>query len=218
LRDGFRWTSLGEQVANALKNQILMGDVAPRSILREVELAEAFGVSRNTVREALRMIEGEDLIKYTPHKGVMVTQLTKAEIEDLYRVRLFVETAAARVASTATPEMTMKIQDSFNRFVSACEADDITRFVQADLDFHSAIVHLTGSRMLFDFHTGICAKLCRAIIATPKAREEMKRPDPLIFEHRTLMEAVMSKDAEGAVRLLEIHIQTHGETALNLFS
>ena len=86
--------SLGEQVAETLRDAILSGRLAPGQAMREATLAKEVGVARNTVREALRILAGERLVTYQLHHGVVVSTLTEDDVMDLYDVRALLEPAA----------------------------------------------------------------------------------------------------------------------------
>jgi DNA-binding transcriptional regulator YhcF (GntR family) len=94
--------STAEQVAEALRAMILSGQVAQGRPLREVALAERIGVSRNTMREAIRILAREGLVAHELHKGAVVTTLAERDVEDIFRVRRALELAAVHALDRAT--------------------------------------------------------------------------------------------------------------------
>ena len=87
--------STTEQAAAALRDAILTGKIPPGTPLREVALAAELGVSRNTVREAARLLGGEGLVRHQMNRGIVVAEITAADVRDIYAARAAVEAAAA---------------------------------------------------------------------------------------------------------------------------
>ena len=87
-------------IAADMRGRIVAGDLVAGDALREAELAEAFGVARNTVREALRLLTQAGLASYEMHHGVTVRRHTPAEVAAIFEVRAILEAAAARRAGT----------------------------------------------------------------------------------------------------------------------
>ena len=79
--------STAEQVAEALREMILRGEIKQGQPLREVSLAASIGVSRNTMREAIRVLAREGIVMHEMHHGAMVTRLETRDVEDIFRVR-----------------------------------------------------------------------------------------------------------------------------------
>ena len=94
--------STAVEVADSLREQILLGELAPGARLPEIPLAAAFHVSRNTLRDAFRLLEREGLVEHLPHRGGFVAQLAEPDIRDLYRIRRILEISGARNVSAAS--------------------------------------------------------------------------------------------------------------------
>lgn len=97
-------TSLRQQVLQEIRNQILEGALPSGSAIREEPLAEALGVSRTPVREALHSLEREGLVSSEPGKGFRVGDLSAAEVQELYPLRALLEPLALRLAGTPEPQ------------------------------------------------------------------------------------------------------------------
>jgi DNA-binding transcriptional regulator YhcF (GntR family) len=93
-------TTTARRVAETLRDHILSGRLAPGTPLRETQLSASLGVSRNTLREALRGLAEQGLVTHRPHHGVVVTDLTEDDVADLYRLRSVVELAALPAIAT----------------------------------------------------------------------------------------------------------------------
>jgi DNA-binding GntR family transcriptional regulator len=141
-------SSTAERVAEGLRTMILTGDLRAGTPLREVEAAKAFDVSRNTVREAFLLLQGDRLLVHQAHRGVSVKQLDDDDVRDLYRVRLLIQLEAVRHAGTLTPERLRPIRDLLD---AAAQAGEIHRWqdvVTHDVRFHQALVGLADSPRL----------------------------------------------------------------------
>src|SRR5690242_11722520 len=97
--------SVADQVAAVLRQRILSGELRPGMPLQEVPLATSLGVSRNTVREATRILSGEGLLKRSIHRGVAVSQLSPKDVQEIYHLRRMLEIPAVLAASRATAEV-----------------------------------------------------------------------------------------------------------------
>ncbi|MGO4423651.1 GntR family transcriptional regulator, partial [Streptomyces sp. MCAF7] len=95
-------SSVVEQVADALREQLFAGLLRPGTALREGALTESLKVSRSTVREALQLLIGEGLLVREPNKGVIVRQLSEAEVDDIFRARRILELSAVRAVVDAS--------------------------------------------------------------------------------------------------------------------
>ena len=83
-----------DQVAGAVREMILRGELLPGTPLREIQMAESIGISRNTVRDAVRALAREGLVTHTMHRGAIVARLTERDVVDVFRVRERIETQA----------------------------------------------------------------------------------------------------------------------------
>lgn len=151
-------TSTVSRLADVLRAQIIEGALLPGTQLAEHAVADAIGVSRNTLREAFRLLAHERLVVHEPHRGVFVRTLDADDVRDIYATRRLVECAAVRVEG-APPEAVAEIRaavDTAKVGVSEKRWNDVGT---ADLRFHSAIVALAGSRRLNDMMRRILAEL-----------------------------------------------------------
>ena len=86
--------SLGESITQKVRRMLVEGELAPGQRLSEAALAESLQISRNTLREAFRVLTREGLLKHEPNRGVTVAEPDMASIIDIYRVRRFIECKA----------------------------------------------------------------------------------------------------------------------------
>lgn len=192
--------STAEQVAGALRAAIVDGRLEQGDYLRETPLSDRFGVSRNTIRAATQILEGEGLVTRVMHRGAFVARLDEDDVRDLYRVRRVVELRAVQEAAAADRS---RLRLVVAELAAAIEADDPVGIVSADLRFHRGLVALMGSDRLgglFDSAEGEL-RLCMA-------RGGVPHPDPgdFLAEHVAVLDALDAGDAAGAGRLLAEHL------------
>lgn len=129
-----------ELVLEMLRQRILSGELAIGSRLVQSELALSMEVSTTPVREALRDLAAEGLVRIDPHIGGVVQGLSSSEFQEIYEVRMFLEPMAARkAASCATAEFLERIEQVYRRTL---EEDNPARWVQLNRDFHLSIYEI----------------------------------------------------------------------------
>jgi GntR family transcriptional regulator of gluconate operon len=140
-----RW----EVVTEEIRSRILRGEMLPGSRIRETELAEAFGVSRGPVREALRTLEVAGLVLRMPRQASYVAPVRRQDVDELYTLRTAIEELAIRRAlSTPSPGMTEELGASVLALQSALSVGDLGQVVDSDIDFHSVFYNRADHRRL----------------------------------------------------------------------
>ena len=129
-------------IATTLRERILQGEVRPGDPLREVDVATAFGVARNTVREALKLLVRSGLATHEVHHGVSVRQITAQDVNDIYALRELLELAAAARAGHLTADEATRLREAVDKGTAAIERLDIWASTQANQAFHRAIIKL----------------------------------------------------------------------------
>jgi DNA-binding GntR family transcriptional regulator len=194
-----RRSSTSEQVADAMRAMILRGELAPGTPLREVPLAESIGISRNTVREAVRVLARQGLVTHSMHRGAVVTRLSEADVADLYRVRRALETQAIDASASASPDALAGLADAVGELERAAADGDWDRMVAADWSVHERLVGFLGSRRLSAFFETIQAELRLCLAIADRADDD---PDDLVAEHRELCDLLIGGERERCKELL----------------
>ncbi len=127
-------TSVADQVASILRQRILDGELPPGTALQEVPMATSLGVSRNTVREATRILSLEGLLKRNAHRGVAVAQLSLEDVAEIYQVRHLLEIPAVRAATMEDSDVLVEMRGALEGYEEAVEGVDWVRAVR--FDFH----------------------------------------------------------------------------------
>jgi len=150
--------STAQQVADGLSEMILNGNLAPGAPLRESAIAASLGISRNTVREAVRILEQGGLVRRPEmHRGASVVEPSDEELADLYKARLKLEVMAA--GEDNTPESVAEVRAAFDAMVEAAELRQLKLIVERDLALHAAIVRRLGSRRIDAFYEQLALQL-----------------------------------------------------------
>ncbi len=199
----FKTVSLADQVFEKLETDIITGVYPRGEVLTELKLVEQLGVSRTPIREALRRLEQERLIQDTG-KGSVVLGITLEDLEDIMNIRMRIEPLAAYYAAlNITPEgieamrQICELQDFY--FTKG----DIERLRLMDDRFHDAIFEHSGRTVLKDTLRPLHRKTQRyrkISIASRQRQESSAR------EHKALMEAICSGDAQLAEKTAAEHI------------
>jgi DNA-binding GntR family transcriptional regulator len=204
-----RRSTTAQQVADGLSERILAGAFGPGDRLRESAIASELGVARNTIREAVRILELSGLVRYEVNRGAVIISPTQENVEALYTARERLETAA--VASTPSPEQLAAITGAFDALVTAADSHDARRIVEADLAFHSAIVALLDSARLDEFYAELTQELRFYLMVLSVEDREFENPAVVLAEHEAILTALNSGDSDRAVAEVRNHIDTNAE-------
>lgn len=198
-----RSVSLADQIFEKLEKDILVGKYERGEILTELKLSETLGVSRTPVREAMRRLEQEHIIKATP-KGSMVVGISPADIEAIYEMRMRIEGLAARYAAlNANEEALVALKDILELQSFYIDKKDPERIMDCDSKFHKMVYEATGSVPLCDTLT----ELHRKIIKFRRVSVEMtERARHSYEEHLKVYEAIAAHDGELADKLMTEHV------------
>ena len=193
-------SSTVQQVADGLTAMILDGRLKPGERLRESVLADNLQLSRNTVREAVRIVQAGGLIRHRPNHGAIVWDPTDAEIMDVYNARYYLETTAARSISEKTS--LADVQTAMEDFRAVLHSGDAFRIVEKDLALHSAIVGLLGSRKISTFYQQLVTELKYFMYVLSTVKHEYEDPDALEAEHQRIVAALETRDPALAERVV----------------
>lgn len=205
-------TSTASQLAAIVRSRILSGTLAPGTPIREVALAESLGVSRNTVREGVRLLLGDGLLEHRPHKGIAVATVDAQDIEEIYAARRLLELEAVRKGRKEALEAGMpSLQAAVEQMESGAETRDLNAVRDADASFHRAIVQLLGNERLVSFESTLLGELRLGLAYLDRSDAEYQ--SNWMDEHRRIASAIGKGDRAGAARLLSTHLDV-GERRL----
>jgi len=185
-------TTVQSSAVQKLRHAILAGVFSPGQRLVEANLCELLGISRTSVREALRSLEAERLIEIVPNRGPIVRVLSWAEAKQIYEARALLEgEAAALFAANGTSEQIAELRTALRRFKDAVKHDDADGRVAEAGRFYEIIMSAAGNQILYELAQGLVARIAflrrRSMSRTGRAREsavEMTRIATAIEKHQ----------------------------------
>ncbi|NLY42644.1 MAG: GntR family transcriptional regulator [Clostridiaceae bacterium] len=197
--------SLRAKVFRALEEDILNGKLQPGDSLIETKLSDELGVSRTPIREAIRQLELEGLVKAVPNKGAVVLGVSAQDIQDIYVIRMMIEGLAARwAAEKINDDEIEQLKETVELSEFYTNKNDMQRLQELDSKFHELIYEACKSKplrqVLTMFHHHI--KRARgASFATPG------RAKKTLEEHKAILKAIIDRDGERAEKLTYEHIK-----------
>jgi DNA-binding GntR family transcriptional regulator len=195
-------TSTAERVAGILRTRVSAGYFPPGTRLAEEDITEALGISRNTLREAFRLLTHERLLEHKLNRGVFVRVLDMADVLDLYRVRKHVECSVARTV-TEPPANLADIADAVRQGELSLGEQDWRGLGTANIRFHQEIVAVAGSPRLDELMRGVLAELRLVfhVMANPRWFHE-----PYLSRNRDILAALERGNGVEAEHLLATYL------------
>lgn len=197
---------LRQQVLDQLRAAIVDLEFEPGERLVERKLCEMMGVSRTSVREALRHLEAEGLITTVPHRGPVVTEVTPEEARDIYEVRAALEgLAGARCAERATPEIVASLRESLGAMETASRRFDRRALREMSVTFFETLFE--GG------HNQVCTAMIRSLQARinflrSASFQAPGRIQEFVAELRAIVDAVESHDPEATRAACARHVES----------
>jgi len=206
--------TLRTRVEEFLRASIMDGRIKGGERLRELELCEQLGISRSTLREALRTLEAERLISIEPHRGPTVVRITEKAARDLYALRALLEGYAAhefaRLAQDADIERLRKAVDALHR---QAKGSNKSALLAAKRDFYDVLLSGCDNDLVKDMLPGLLSRI-NLLRATSFARPD-RLPESLAeIDH--LFERIRARDPQGAQEAARSHIVNAERTALEV--
>ncbi|WP_244502020.1 GntR family transcriptional regulator [Terriglobus roseus] len=211
-----------------IQGKIASGDLPAGSLLSELALSKELGSSRTPVREAAGQLLAEGLLELSPGGGLVVTQLSRQSIIDLYELREALEVfAVGRAAREGVrPADRQKLESLLDETQTLLKelktsgkvelnAEQMKRFAVADLGFHAMLIRLASNARILKVvnDTRLMIRIF-AIQRSGHRRDELER---IHKHHRSILQAVLKGDEDEAKRLLGEHIQASGRERLDEF-
>ncbi|MDG4864566.1 GntR family transcriptional regulator [Streptomyces sp. T-3] len=207
-------TSTAERVADILRTRIAEGYFPPGEQLSEAAIGSALKVSRNTLREAFRLLTHERLLVHELNRGVFVRVLTVEDVEDIYRTRLLVECAVVRGLGRS-PYALARLAEAVAEGRRAARAHDWKGVGTANIHFHRELVALAGSVRTDELMRSVFAELRLAfhLVDDPHALHQ-----PYLGRNQELLEALQAGDRAGAGRLLAQYLEDSRERVIEAYA
>jgi len=205
-------TTLRQQVLEVLRRAILEFHFKPGDRLIERELCDLVGVSRTSVREALRHLESEGLVQNLPNKGPVVAKVTREDAQALYEVREVLEGLAARLfTERATAKQVADLQDALNRLAAAFSEGDIRSIVAEATGFYDVLLEGCGNGTIRDLIRSLQA---RVVFLRGTSMSRPGRAPGSLQEMRVIVDAVARRDPDAAEAASKAHVRCARDAAM----
>lgn len=206
--------SLHEDVAATLRAQIFDGGLSPGSFLDEAALAESLKISRTPLREALKVLTAEGLVRHEPRRGCFVNEVTEKDLDEIFPVIALLEGRCAYEAARHASDADLKALEELHQKLAQCaRAGAIVDYYDTNFSIHEAIITLADNRWLAQAIAGL-----RRILKLARLQQlhAPGRLDQSLNEHMAVFAALKARDADGAEAAMRTHLQRQREALREL--
>jgi DNA-binding GntR family transcriptional regulator len=201
--------ALRHDIADALRNEIIHGQLEPGERVLEVDLARRFGVSRQPVREAIRTLEREGLLTSLPNRGTFVTRVSLEDAMAIQDIRAQLEGLAARLAvERLTPGDFKRLRELVKDMRTAARRRASQDLVALDLEFHSVINSRSEHRLLLEVLASVGVYTRGFVVHTRSYYAAQPDLQFVANSHALLLKALLSRDPHRAEQAVHAHIQS----------
>ena len=197
--------TIRDQVYQILRDEICAGKYAPGSWLQETELTEYLGVSRSPVREALRRLVADGLLMEIPNKGVFVKEFTCRDIDEIFDMRVMLESYAIRKSrSRMTSARLQKLFDILEELEHTHAAQELAVYTQSDEVLHNRIVELSENSLVISTYDRVRSMNQQFRVLSLSSH---RRFDESLEEHRQIVQSLAVGDVETACATNTRHLE-----------
>jgi phosphonate utilization transcriptional regulator len=208
--------SLPQLVQSEIERLILSGEIVAGGRLNEVEIARRLNVSRGPVREALRTLEAAGLVRVEKNRGAAVRVISPEEAFQIYEVRAVLEALACRrLAASITDEQLATLGGLVAEMEAPAASKDAAAFHVLNMRFHELLVEYAGNRELATMYRRLVGSLTLFRRSTLAKGGSLARSNA---EHRAILERLAGRDAAGAARMMQDHIDKSGKRTQRTFN
>ncbi len=196
--------SLHQEVASSLREEIFAGALAPGSFLDEADLCQRLGISRTPLREALKVLTAEGLLRHEPRRGCFVSVVTEQDLDDIFPVIALLEGRCAyEAARNASDSDLIELGTLHDKLQGHAKAGRITDYYACNFAIHEAIILLANNRWLSQSIADLRKILKLSRLQSLGAPGRLKQS---LSEHMTVFAALKSRDSEGAEAAMRTHL------------
>jgi DNA-binding GntR family transcriptional regulator len=206
--------SLHDEVAAQLRERIFDGELTPGSFLDEHQLAEELKISRTPLREALKVLTVEGLVRHEPRRGCFVNEVTEQDLDEIFPVIALLEGRCAfEAAQKASDGELAALEELHQKLARHAKAKRINEYYQVNFAIHEAVITLAGNRWLAEVIHDLrkIVKLARLQQLHAPGRLEQS-----LAEHLAVFAALKARDAEGADAAMRTHLARQREALREL--
>lgn len=201
--------ALYEEVAELLRQRIFARELEPGSWIDELKIAEAYGISRTPLREALKVLAAEGLITMKVRRGAYVTEVSETDLADVFHLLALLESDAAGVVATKATDAQLKDLQALHAELEAAARpghQDRERFFEVNERFHKRLLEIANNRwrdqMVTDMRKMMKLNRHHSLLKSGRLEESLA-------EHRALMAALLARNAAATVQCMQDHFK-HG--------
>ncbi len=214
-QSGSERPTLAVRLVADLRQLIFDGDLAPGTRLQEEELSRRFGVSRTPLREALKLLTSEGLIRIEPNRGATVTALSVAELAETFPVMGALEALAGELAAVAaSADEVAGLRQIHDEIVQQYERGDLKAYFAANQRFHEALLAAANNATLCEHYARLAGRVRRARYQANLSAERWAQS---VDEHEAIIQALEARDGAGLAKTLRAHIDHKFETVREVF-
>ena len=197
-------SSLHDTLVSHLREMILKGELRPGDKLPEQKLCERFGVSRTPMREAVKVLAAEGVLRLLINRGAIVAETTPEEIEELFPIMAALEAVAGEQACrNASVEQVVQLRRLHDAMIGHYEAGEEVAYLRHNRLIHEAIVEMTGNATLAGMYQQILTRIHCVRFTIGKSTEQW---DKAIAEHEEIVVALEQRDGKRLADLLKAHV------------
>jgi DNA-binding GntR family transcriptional regulator len=205
---------LNQRAYEEIRRQILAGELQPASPLSEHQLAATLQLSRTPVREAIKRLEKEGLVRSIPSRGTFIAELSAQDILEIYQLRGRLEGLAARIAAEQMTSEELRALEQEVALIESSAAEDRASAIQeSDIRFHKLIIGATQNRRLGAILAMFDDQMHRIRAILPGSSDWL---EGTLREHRAIFEAIKARDPDKAERAIEEHLRASCERAVRV--
>ncbi len=206
--------SLHDEVAAQLRDRIFAGELMPGSFLDEASLATQLKISRTPLREALKVLTAEGLVRHEPRRGCFVNEVTEQDLDDIFPVLALLEGRCAfEAALNATDADLLALEALHDKLNRHARARRINEYYAVNFSIHEAIITLANNRWLEQV-IGDLRKIVK--LARLQQLHAPGRLDQSLAEHMSVFAALKARDPDGAEAAMRSHLTRQREALRNL--
>lgn len=201
--------SLHDEAASQLRERIFAGELMPGTFLDEARLAEQLKISRTPLREALKVLTAEGLVRHEPRRGSFVNEVTEQDLDEIFPVIALLEGRCAHEAAVhATDADIAALEALHDKLQKHAKAKRINEYYAANYAIHEAIIRLADNRWLAQ----VIADLRKILkLARLQQLHAPGRLDQSLSEHLAVFAALKARDGEGAEAAMRTHLTRQRE-------
>lgn len=205
--------ALYEEVAELLRQRIFSRELEPGSWIDELKIAEAYGISRTPMREALKVLAAEGLVTMKVRRGAYVTEVSERDLADVYHLLSLLESDAAGVVATTASEAQMRELQTLHQeleLAAAPDKQDRERFFEINERFHMRLLEIANNRwrdqMVADLRKVMKLNRHNSLLKSGRIQESLN-------EHSAIMAALIKRDCLLSQERMQAHFKNGLEAA-----